>query len=50
MFSKMLATMVLGFFSVSYGAVIELDYTNFHTVVDGHTNVLVNFYAPWYVC
>eukprot|EP00960_Hanusia_phi_P051335 760728-Hanusia_phi.AAC.1 len=32
----------------SYGMIRDLTESNFHEVVDGSSNVLVQFYAPWY--
>lgn len=51
MFQAIATTLVVltTFLSYSNGALVNLDSTNFHSIVDGHTNVFVNFYAPWYV-
>jgi hypothetical protein len=45
--ATILFTAVASLMAVLHAAVVELDPSNFHSVVDGSTNVFVNFYAPW---
>mmetsp|Transcript_13209 Transcript_13209/g.13687 ORF Transcript_13209/g.13687 Transcript_13209/m.13687 type:complete len:387 (-) Transcript_13209:268-1428(-) len=39
--------LLLFLISYIYGGVVYLNDDNFHSIVNGNTNVMVNFYAPW---